>query len=106
MLVVVFIIIRIPAESYVNVVVKYSGGEAYANAGVRVIDVRSFAGNSGSPVFRESGFEEAPLLLGVISAGDDDLDFAVAEPVSRVIEALEFAAERTPPAQASWVAEQ
>lgn len=82
---------------------KYLGSTSYANARALALDLRSFAGNSGSPVFRAAGFEEAPILIGLISAGDAELDYAIAEPVSRVVEALEWAARSEVSTQGAWV---
>lgn len=83
--------------------VRYSGTNSYADARVRLIDIRSFSGNSGSPVFRESGFGDELTLLGIISAGYDELDVAIAEPVSRVRETLELAHTTDVLVQPEWV---
>ena len=72
--------------------VKYAGDPSLADSRVRVLDVKTFAGNSGSPVFRAEGFPAKPVLVGLVSSGDEELGLAFAEPVSRVRETLEHAA--------------
>lgn len=85
---------------------KYLGGKLYAREGTLALDVRSFPGNSGSPVFLEASFAESPALVGLISSGDEGLDFAMAEPISRIIETL-LLAETTPvTARPAWTPEE
>jgi hypothetical protein len=79
-------------------VLKDLGGKTYLEARVRAIDLRTFPGDSGSPVFEGTDLEEGLRLVGMILGGDAELDFAIAEPVSRVIETLELAARTPAPA--------
>ena len=81
---------------------KYLGGQLYVREGAFALDVRSFPGNSGSPVFRESGFADEPVLVGLISSGDEQLDFAIAEPVSRIVETLRLAEKAAATTQPTW----
>ena len=72
--------------------VKYAGDQSLADSRVRVLDVKTFAGNSGSPVFRAEGFPARLVLVGLVSSGDEELGLAFAEPVSRIRETLTHAA--------------
>jgi hypothetical protein len=83
---------------------KYLGGTSYAHERALALDVRSFPGNSGSPVFAATTFDEHPELVGLISAGDESLDFAIAEPVSRIVETLQLAETTAVTAQPTWTA--
>lgn len=76
---------------------KDLGGRTYMEARVRALDLRSFPGDSGGPVFQGSSLGEGLLLVGMILGGDTELGFTIAEPVSRVIEALELAAKTPAP---------
>ncbi|HEX8820295.1 MAG TPA: trypsin-like peptidase domain-containing protein [Archangium sp.] len=76
---------------------KTLGGRTYVEARARVLDLRSFAGDSGSPVFEGSNQAEGLMLVGMILGGDAELGFAIAEPVSRVLETLELAARPQAP---------
>jgi Trypsin-like peptidase domain len=71
--------------------VHYAGDQSMADGRVRVLDVRTFPGNSGSPVFRQSGFPGKRVLVGLVSSGDEELGIAISEPVSRIRETIEFA---------------
>jgi hypothetical protein len=77
---------------------KTLGGRSYLEPRVRAIDMRSFPGDSGSPLFEGSNLAEGWRLVGMILGGDIELDFAIAEPVSRVTETLELAAQTQQPA--------
>jgi len=77
---------------------KTLGGRSYLEPRVRAIDMRSFPGDSGSPLFEGSNLAEGWRLVGMILGGDSELDFAIAEPVSRVAETLELAARTQQPA--------
>lgn len=76
---------------------KSLGGRTYVEARARALDLRSFPGDSGSPIFDGSKLGEGLMLVGMILGGDAELGFAVAEPVSRVIETLELAARTQVP---------
>ncbi len=71
---------------------KDLGGKSYVEARALALDLRTFPGDSGSPVFEGSDLGEGLRLVGMVLGGDTELDFAIAEPVSRVIETLELAA--------------
>lgn len=78
---------------------KDVGGRTYVEARARALDLRTFPGDSGAPVFADSDPGVGLLLVGMILGGDTELGFTIAEPVSRVIETLELAAEtQVPPA--------
>jgi S1-C subfamily serine protease len=68
---------------------------------VLLIDAPSFGGNSGGPVFTYP--RAGPMrLAGLISAMNRSLAYAIAEPVSRIAEALQTAHESTERNAASW----
>lgn len=76
-------------------------GRKYAEERACLIDVRIFPGNSGSPVMNEMRvFDSEPRLLGLVTATNSSLDFAVMEPVSRIRETLDQAINSE--AQGSW----
>lgn len=61
-----------------------------------LIDAEIFPGNSGSPVINQTSFSDPRLkLLGLISAANFRLDFAVVEPVSRIRETIELAKDKS-----------
>ncbi|MCG8460990.1 MAG: serine protease [Holophagales bacterium] len=59
-----------------------------AHPGAMALDARTFAGDSGAPVFLRDGFERCPRLLGVVAAGYDRLGLVIAEPASALGELL------------------
>lgn len=69
---------------------------------VLLIDAPIFPGNSGGPVFLSLPDGEATDLAGMISASNASRNYAVAEPASRVAEAMEHALVSQPKARASW----
>jgi S1-C subfamily serine protease len=58
---------------------------------VILFDARTFPGNSGGPVFDHPPLGRPFRLAGLISAGYIAASLAIAEPVSRIAEALEIA---------------
>lgn len=68
---------------------------------VFLIDAPLFGGNSGSPVFRHPTFGGI-ALIGLVSASNEKLSYAIVEPVSRIAEAIEAAAASEPAAFGSW----
>jgi len=64
---------------------------AFADERSFVIDSKIERGNSGSPVFSVNQFSGAITLVGLVSAVNQASDFGVAEPASRIREALERA---------------
>lgn len=76
---------------------KDLGGRTYVEARARALDLRTFPGDSGGPVFQGSDLGEGLLVVGMILGGDTELGFTIAEPVSRVIETLELAAKTLAP---------
>lgn len=76
---------------------KDLGGRTYVEARARALDLRTFPGDSGGPVFDGSHLGEGLLLVGMILGGDTELGFTIVEPISRVIETLELAAKTQAP---------
>lgn len=76
---------------------KDVGGRTYVEARARALDLRTFPGDSGAPVFADTDPGAGLLLVGMILGGDTELGFTIAEPVSRVIETLELAAKTQMP---------
>jgi len=57
-----------------------------------VIDAEAFPGNSGSPVMNQTSVLDSKLqLLGMLTASNQNMDYAVVEPVSRIREVLDLA---------------
>lgn len=67
-----------------------------------VIDIRVQPGNSGSPVFNSDLFSGEIHLVGLVSATSDGGEFTIAEPASRIREAIEHAIEKPPVKQPKW----
>jgi hypothetical protein len=68
------------------------GANKFAEEKCYVIDVEVFPGNSGSPVLNETSLTDSKLqLLGMLSASNQNMDFGVVEPVSRIREVLDKA---------------
>jgi hypothetical protein len=83
--------------------IRYSHDNSLADARMQVLDVRVFEGNSGGAVLRNTGPAGNQILLGLISAGDESLDVAYSEPVSRIREAIHHAhSQDLTPMQAEW----
>jgi S1-C subfamily serine protease len=68
---------------------------------VILIDAPVFRGNSGGPVF-DYPASGSMKLAGLISSTNPNLEYGIAEPVSRIREALEAARTSMPAARASW----
>lgn len=64
---------------------------------VVLVDAPIFGGNSGGPVFQRPENRKPLVLLGLISATNSTLSYAVAEPVSRISEAVEYARKEGEP---------
>lgn len=78
-----------------------TSGEKYFEEKACLIDVRIFSGNSGSPVMNEfRAFDSEPRLLGLVTATNSSLNFAVMEPTSRIRETLDQAVDSE--AQGIW----
>jgi len=73
----------------------------YAEERSCLIDARIFAGNSGSPVMNQMRLEDPqPKLLGLVTAANNMLDFAIIEPTSRIRETIDLAKDKEP--QGFW----
>jgi hypothetical protein len=71
------------------------GTEKFAEERCYIIDVEAFPGNSGSPVMNEPSLSDSRIqLLGLLSATNQKMDFAVVEPVSRIREVLDLAKDQ------------
>lgn len=77
--------------------IKLESGK-YAEERSCLIDVRIFGGNSGSPVMTIGDSE--PKLLGLVTATNYSLDFAIMEPTSRIREAIDQAKDKE--SQGRW----
>lgn len=69
---------------------------------VLLLDAAIFPGNSGGPIFDYPALGNSIRLAGLVSATNTSLSFAIAEPVSRIAEAMDVAYPQTPQVQASW----
>lgn len=68
------------------------GANKLAEERCYIIDAEIFPGNSGSPIINQTSLIDSKLqLLGLISASNIQMDFAIAEPVSRIRETIEIA---------------
>jgi hypothetical protein len=76
-------------------VIPAAGERALLDARVIVLDVLTFGGNSGSPVFAAPGFPNSRVVVGLVSSGDPQMALAFAEPVSRILETIEHAGSAT-----------
>ncbi len=68
---------------------------------VFLLDAPIFPGNSGGPIFSYSVFSK-PKLIGLISASNIPLNFAIAEPVSRIAETMEEAFNSDIEVKGAW----
>jgi hypothetical protein len=82
--------------------INQAGENALADARVRVLDMLTLAGNSGSPVFQDEGFPTRKVVVGLVSSGDPEMALAFSEPVSRIRETLAHAAASPKAEQACW----
>ncbi len=61
-----------------------------------ILDINMFPGNSGSPVINKmDSTDPKTTLLGLIVATNLKMNFAIMEPVSRIIETLDLAREQS-----------
>jgi V8-like Glu-specific endopeptidase len=75
--------------------VNINGENKLAEERCYVIDAETFPGNSGSPIINQTSFTDRKLqLLGLISASNLKMDFAIAEPVSRIRETIDLAKDQ------------
>lgn len=68
---------------------------------VFLLDAPIFPGNSGGPIYSYPAFGE-PKLIGLISASNIPLNFAIAEPVSRIAETMEAAFKSEIEVKGAW----
>lgn len=74
---------------------KLTNGK-FAEEKTIILDLDMFPGNSGSPVINEMVFGDSkPKLLGLIVATNLKMNYAIMEPVSRIIETLDLAKEQS-----------
>ncbi|MBI4903216.1 MAG: trypsin-like peptidase domain-containing protein [Acidobacteria bacterium] len=81
---------------------RYAGENTMADARVRVLDVLTLPGNSGSPVFAAESFPAKTILVGMVTAGEQDLAIAYSEPLSRIREAIGHAQKNLNKDTATW----
>jgi hypothetical protein len=85
------IISMVTGKKYLKIDNKYVDEKAY------LIDVSAYPGNSGSPVINQF----IPLidpnikLLGLLSAGNQNMKYAIIMPVSRIRETIEVAKDQS-----------
>ena len=66
----------------------------FAEEKAMIIDAKMFPGNSGSPVINQLSLLQVEIkLLGLVIATNENLDFGIIEPVSRIRETIEIAKE-------------
>jgi len=71
------------------------GVDKFAEERCYIIDIEAFPGNSGSPIMNEPSLTDSRIqLLGLLSATNQKMDFAVVEPVSRIREVLDLARDQ------------
>ena len=72
-----------------------NGTVKYAEERCFIIDAEIFPGNSGSPIMNQTTLSDRKLqLLGLISASNIKMDFAIVEPVSRIREVIDLAKQQ------------
>ena len=76
---------------------SFPTGKRFAEERCFLVDLEAFPGNSGSPILNHNSIYTNPKLVGILSAANLNLDFAIVEPVSRIREVLDIA--RTKPLQ-------
>ena len=80
-------------KKFLKMILK--GLDKFAEERCYIIDVEAFPGNSGSPVMNEPSLTDSKIqLLGLLSATNQNMDFAVVEPVSRIREVLDLARDQ------------
>ena len=80
---------------------KKNHEERFFNPKVFLMDIDMFPGNSGSPVLRFPLDSYVPYLGGLVTATNLSDRYAIAEPVSYILELLEIAIAQ-PSAQSTW----
>jgi len=66
----------------------------FAEEKAMIIDAKMFPGNSGSPVINQLSLLQVEIkLLGLVIATNENMDFGIIEPVSRIRETIEIAKE-------------
>ena len=66
----------------------------FAEEKAMIIDTKMFPGNSGSPVIKQTSLFQVEIeLVGLVIATNENLDFGIIEPVSRIRETIEIAKE-------------
>ncbi len=84
-------------------IMKISGQNKFAEERCYLIDAKILPGNSGSPVLNQTSITDSKVqLLGLISAANQGMDFAVAEPVSRLREVIDIARKQNIDGFACW----
>ena len=81
------------------------GANKFVEEKCYVIDAEAFPGNSGSPVLNQKSLTKTDSklqLLGLLSASNQNMDFAVVEPVSRIREVLDKAKKQKDEAIEYW----
>ena len=79
------------------------GSEKFAEEKSYIIDIEAFRGNSGSPVMNEPSLTDSKIqLLGLLSATNQNMNFALVVPVSRIREALDLAKDQKDEAIEYW----
>lgn len=74
---------------------SFSGGKRFAEGRCYLVDLEAFPGNSGSPILSHNSIFTNPQLVGILSAANPSLDYAVVEPVSRIREVLDTARKKS-----------
>jgi Trypsin-like peptidase domain len=72
----------------------FANGKRFAEERCYLVDLEAFPGNSGSPILNHNSIFYNPQLIGILSAANPSLDYAVVEPVSRIRETLDVAREQ------------
>ena len=72
-------------EEFIQVEGKFAERRAF------LVDAKIFPGNSGSPIVAIPPLSDRVHLVGLVIAANPNLDFAVAEPVSRIRETVDRA---------------
>lgn len=68
----------------------------FAEERCSILDLEMFPGNSGSPVINKMDISDPnPKLLGLIVATNLRMNYAIMEPVSRIIEVLDLAKDQS-----------
>jgi hypothetical protein len=74
----------------------------FAEEKAMIIDTKMFPGNSGSPVIKQTSLFQVEIeLVGLVIATNENLDFGIIEPVSRIRETIEIA-KKEPKNMGCW----